>query len=155
MTRLGSLPALAVLTVASTMVAGGMVGGGIVARAIVAGGIVASTMLAGDTVAGTRVTWLVRRMGRRFTARPGRARLRPPLLARSRRGSRHGRNGRLAGPPRRGGLIGAGGRCTRDGGQPGSGYLLRPMTSRAPMTAGAPTTAGAMLTTVRLRAGGT
>ncbi len=118
-----SRTAVAGTIVAGTMVAGTMVAGTIVSRTMVAGHIVA-----GHIVTGTGVTWPMRRLASRFVSRPGRARLRPPVLARARRGYRHGRNGRLAPPPRRGRLSRAGGRRTRDGGQPGGGYLLRLMT---------------------------
>jgi hypothetical protein len=89
--------------------------------------VVARTLVAGDAVAGTGVTWPMLCLASRFVSWPGRVRLRPTILARSRPGYRHGRNGRLARPPRRGRLSGADGGRTRDGGQPGGGYLLRPM----------------------------
>jgi hypothetical protein len=120
--------AVAGAIVSRTAVAGTIVAGTMVAGTIVARTMVARTMVAGHTVAGTGVTWPMRRLASRFVSRPGRARLRPPVLAWARRGYRHGRNGRLAPPPRRGRLSGAGGRRTRDGGQPGGGYLLRLMT---------------------------
>jgi hypothetical protein len=142
--------------VAGTIVSGTIVSGTIVARTIVARTIVcrttvARTTVAGDTVAGTRVTRPMMRMASRFVSRPGR--LRPPILARARPGYRHGRNGRLARPPRRGRLSGADGWRTRDGGQAGGGYLLRLMPGWASMTAGDPMTARAMLTPVRLARG--
>ena len=112
-------------TVVGTTVSGTSMSGTTVARTVVAGTIVARTMVAGDMMAGTAVTWPMLRLASRFVSRPGPVRLRPPILARSRPGYRHGRNGRLAGPPRRGRLGGADGRRTRDGGQPGGGYLLR------------------------------
>jgi hypothetical protein len=138
-------------TVAGTIVSRTIVAGTIVSRTIVRRTIVARTTVAGDTVAGAGVTRPMMRMASRFVSRPGR--LRPPILARSRAGYRHGRNGRLARPPRRGRRSGADGRRTRDGGQAGGGDRLRLMTGWAPMTAGDPMTARAMLTPVRLARG--
>jgi hypothetical protein len=179
MPRLGSLPGLAGTTVSSaaapglivagttmsgttmsgttmsrTTVSGAIVARTIVRRTIVRRTTVARTTVAGDIVAGSGVPWPMMRLASRFVSRPGRARLRPPVLARSRPGYRHGRNGRIARPPRPRRRSGADGRRTRDGGQPGGGDLLRLMTSRAPMTAGDPMTARAMLAPVRRLAGG-
>jgi hypothetical protein len=140
---IGSGTSVARTSAARTVVTGSIVSGTAVTGSIVSGTTVARTMVAGDMVAGTGVTWPMLRLASRFVSRPGPVRLRPPILARSRPGYRHGRNGRLAGPPRRGRLGGADGRRTRDGGQPGGGYLLRLMTGWAPMSA------RAMLTPVR------
>jgi hypothetical protein len=122
---IGSGTSVARTSVARTVVTGSIGSGTTVARTMVAGDMLAGDMVAGDMVAGTGVTWPMLRLASRFVSRPGPVRLRPPILARSRPGYRHGRNGRLAGPPRRGRLGGADGRRTRDGGQPGGGYLLR------------------------------